>query len=191
MSYAKAALLPAELWDAQRTLTAEFTLPWRPCSTIIFLPDHPEHHPMPAWLNPYDQRIIEDKPKRYKPKRTMYEHRLQSLARRYGKDEAHAVMLKEMRAFLAGFDDVRGNHWCGQCFEQYQLINLGDALGYPRLWSPETSPGFHAWFFVARFHGGVAVASALRNAQQIKVKQAQDVHALEHPQPLHKIQSIA
>lgn len=168
--WAKEALLPDELRAAQELLTKEFGLTWRPCTTVIFLESHPAHHLMPPWLNPYDKRIIEDHPRRGRMPRTMYEQRLQSLARQYGKEEAQRLLLKDIRSFLTGFDDVKGNHWCGQCFAQYQLINLGEELAYPALWWSRTEAGYDHWLHLARFGGGAGVADALRLAKSIAVR---------------------
>lgn len=70
-------------------------------------------------------------------------------------------------AFLQGFTDVVGNHWCGHCFYQCQFINRGVDLGYPEL--PPSyriagypASGYEGWFALARFGGCVRVETAVR-----------------------------
>jgi len=188
-----------DLFETQRKLSAEYNIPWRECSTIVYISDkHPAHHPMPPWLNPHDKRIIEDAEtlerwqRNGKRPTSMYEQRINALALRHlGKTwddmktdadwrEFKATkklvvpeIEKTARRFLEGFPDVTGNYWCGQCYTNQQFMNIGQALGYPALWSSETKSGYEGWLHTAQYSGCVVVESGLRLAKKIQIEQKQ------------------
>ncbi len=116
---------------------------WSNCSTKVFLPGFPEHCGVPEWLIPGTRAF-------------------KQLVRRIGYAEA---MLR-WATFLHGWDDVRGNHWCGQCYWHMRLVDAGNRLGYSDLHDfycdPETRlvVGYEAWLHFAAYAGSVLVQSA-------------------------------
>jgi len=78
-----------------------------------------------------------------------------------------------VNAFFQGFTDVTGNWWCGQCYSSYQLMNIGQQLDYPALWSSKTEAGVDGWLHTARYSGCVCVESGLRLAKKIQAERRQ------------------
>src|SRR5579859_7459122 len=91
------------------------SLYWQGCSTVIFLKSHPQHQSMPIW---YTNALYNTH-----TRQTWW----QFFVRSQGLEKAKA----SRQAFLDGCEDVRGNHWCGNCFTREQFIDVGEALGYP------------------------------------------------------------
>lgn len=79
----------------------------------------------------------------------------------------------QRNSFYAGFTDVYGVHWCGHCFFQQQLIDIGAQIGYPNahdLYSIEQTRdmvGYDAWMQLARSGGPVLVQVILRAAEKV------------------------
>lgn len=185
-----------ELMASQRRLTEEMGIAWRDCSTVIAIsPEHPQHHPMPAWINPYDTRIIEDEEtlKRWrrqgKKPTTMYQQRINTLALRIigktwddlktpedwaafraAKAPATGQLRDDLCVFLTGFTDSQGNSWCGHCYSRCQFVDIGSQLGYPALWVSSTDAGYEAWLKTARYGGIVTVEDGYRLALKIKAE---------------------
>ncbi len=115
---------------------------WVHCPTEVVLPGHPQHSGVPAWLSPDTRDYAE-------------------LVKRVGREEAMA----RRAIFWHGFPDVRGNHWCGQCFWQQCLIDCGDQLGYPAMDGVEA--GYEAWLQLARYGGSLRVQEGAHRAEQL------------------------
>jgi hypothetical protein len=108
-----------------------------------------QHLNVPGWL-------IEEKGERSDFQKLIH--------RKNGKAE----MLKEQRAFLAGFDDQLGGHWCGLCFWRCRFVNAGVALAWPDLHTVYSLPETHgvvgrdAWLQLAREANDVLVISIVQ-----------------------------
>src|SRR5579859_7529004 len=70
-------------------------------------------------------------------------------------------VLSTLMIVLDGFVDVRGNHWCGNCFTRKQLMDVGEALSYTSAHDLYSVPatrdvtGYEAWFHLACYGGDV------------------------------------
>ena len=115
---------------------------WAHCPTEVFLPGHPQHSGVPAWLSPDTRDFAE-------------------LVKRVGREEVTA----RRAIFWRGFPDVRGNRWCGQCFWQQCLIDCGERLGYPAMDGVEA--GYEAWLLLARYGGSLRVQEGAHRAKRL------------------------
>lgn len=202
--YVREALLYTDLMDSQRVLSDEMGIAWHDCSTVVSISAKlPQHVPMPAWINPYDARILEDPEtlKRWrrqgKTPTTMYQQRINVLALRLtgktwddmktpddwrtfrtAKEQAVKLLRGDLRSFLTGFTDCHCNFWCGQCYSRCQFIDIGHDLDYPMLWVSHTERGYAAWFFTACYDGLVALEDGLRLAKRIKAERPARVEVL-------------
>jgi hypothetical protein len=120
---------------------------WEGCSTIIALPGQSAHVPFPAWFT--------NKMYNYHTGQTWW----QFFVKAVGLQEA----IRQRQAFLDGHRDVRGNYWCGGCYQHMLLINLGERLGFPdahtlyALKETRQMIGYEAWLHLAREGGDVLV----------------------------------
>jgi hypothetical protein len=73
--------------------------------------------------------------------------------------------IRQRQAFLDGHRDVRGNYWCGGCYQHMLFINLGERLGFPdahmlyALIETRQMIGYEAWMHLAREGGDVLVGT--------------------------------
>lgn len=134
---------------------------WQDCMTVVCLESCPQHPDVPPWYT-----------------NQQYPNSKYTWWQRYVRHSGFVAAVKARQAFIDGFTDVRGNHWCGQCYHQREMINLGEQLGYPdvhRLYAlveTRNAAGYEAWLRLARFGGCVLVENVERVARALLVQRS-------------------
>jgi hypothetical protein len=61
----------------------------------------------------------------------------------------------------AAYQDRRGNHWCEACFARYEIMEMGESLGYPPTIALDTTLfvkiGYSGWLYFVQYAGNEAV----------------------------------
>src|SRR5581483_9738983 len=125
----------------------EYGFYWLRCATVYAIPGRPLHPRVPSW---YTNRIYDSR-----TGETCWQH--------FVRASGFATAVASRQAFLTGFQGVRGTRWCGMCYFQKRLMDLGEVLGYPDAYAfcnvPETHgmSGYGPWLYLARYGGPVLV----------------------------------